>query len=99
MIEDDKEIQLEKETQLENEIVEWITLTAKKLVEFPDQIEINTAKKTEGKARTLIVMIDCNNKDNGKLIGKKGAVIQAMRRLVMSMLGKVNKRINILVMD
>ncbi len=85
--------------ELEKRIINWIESTCKELVEYPNEIEIKTEKKIKGNGRTLIVMINCNDKDNGKLIGKHGEVISAIRRITVSMLGTLNKRINILVMD
>ena len=93
------ENEAKNEADIEADIINWITLTAKKLVKYPEDIEIEIRKKTKSKGRTLIVIIKCNDEDNGKIIGKQGGVIGAMRRLVMSMLGTMNKRVSILVID
>jgi predicted RNA-binding protein YlqC (UPF0109 family) len=90
---------VEDETEVEDEIIDWIKLTTKKIVTYPDEIEIEVKKKAKSKGRTLIVIIRCNDVDNGKIIGKEGSVINAIRRLVMSMLGTINKRVSILVID
>jgi predicted RNA-binding protein YlqC (UPF0109 family) len=90
---------VEDETEVEDEIIDWIKLTTKEIVTYPDEIEIEVKKKAKSKGRTLIVIIRCNDVDNGKIIGKEGSVINAIRRLVMSMLGTINKRVSILVID
>lgn len=60
----------------------------KSVVEFPDEVTIE--ETVEGSERTFFV--HCHKDDVGKVIGKSGRVISAMRCLISSIAGKHRER-------
>jgi len=65
------------------------------LCEYPDDIDVI---ETEGSISSIIE-IHVNKKDQGKIIGKKGSVIQAIRTIIYSISYKYNKRYTIEVIQ
>ena len=57
------------------DVKDLVTLLAKNLVEHPDAVEV-TASEVEGAKSLLIRVAD---DDKGKIIGKQGKVIKALR--------------------
>ncbi|MFN3411253.1 MAG: KH domain-containing protein [Exilispira sp.] len=70
----------------EKEFVEYI---AKSLVDYPDDVKINLV---EGEKTTLIEL-KVNPEDIGKIIGKNGSIIKALRVLLSSLDSKNGRRI------
>lgn len=60
------------------------------MVDFPDDINI---QETEEDDKTLILVIKVNSKDVGKLIGRKGRNITALRTLVNAVGAKNDQRV------
>jgi predicted RNA-binding protein YlqC (UPF0109 family) len=67
---------------------EFIEYVVKALVDFPDQVDV---RQVDGD-RTLVFELRLNKTDIGKVIGKKGRTIQALRTLVNGASGKLGKR-------
>ena len=72
------------------EIKELIALLAKNLVEHPDQVEITSTDGTGGATNLLIKVHD---DDKGKIIGKQGKVIKAVRAVVGAAASKSGQKI------
>lgn len=57
---------------------DFVTYIARALSEHPDQLEVTEVRGRQ----TTILEIRCNQKDIGRLIGRSGKTIAAMRTLV-----------------
>jgi predicted RNA-binding protein YlqC (UPF0109 family) len=58
------------------ELVEYI---AKSLASFPDDVNVTEEEEDEGH---MVVRLEVNPEDKGKVIGRQGRVAQAMRVLL-----------------
>ena len=65
-----------------------ISVIAKALVDFPDQVEIN---EVEGE-KTTILELRVAKEDLGKVIGKQGKTARAMRTILNANATKLKKR-------
>ena len=68
---------------------------AKSLVDKPRDVQIT---EIEGD-KTLIFELRCNAKDIGKIIGKSGKTVGAMRVLLNSMAAKQGRKVMLEVVD
>ena len=66
----------------------FVEALVKSVVEFPDQIEIE--EETDGGTRTFFVR--CSPEDVGKVIGKSGRVVSAIRCVVSAVAAKSRER-------
>ncbi|MEI6308056.1 MAG: KH domain-containing protein [bacterium] len=73
------------------ELVEYIV---KNLVDHPEQVEIVEAKDEQG---NLVLQILAAREDVGKVIGKNGRVIKAIRTLVKNQAGRDNILANVTI--
>ena len=67
------------------ELVEYI---AKTLVDHPEELHIT---EIEGE-RTIVFELRCNDEDVGKIIGKSGKTIGAVRTLLSTVAARQNRR-------
>ena len=65
-----------------------ITVIAKALVDFPDQVEI---REVEGE-KTTVLELRVAKEDLGKVIGKQGKTARAMRTILNANATKLKKR-------
>ena len=65
------------------------------LVDYPDEVKVTA--KTENEEN--IIWISCRKEDTGKIIGKKGKTIIALRALVASAAGRMQNRVKVEVAD
>jgi predicted RNA-binding protein YlqC (UPF0109 family) len=65
-----------------------ISVIAKALVDFPDQVEI---KEVEGD-KTTVLELKVAKEDLGKVIGKQGKTARAMRTILNANATKLKKR-------
>jgi len=65
-----------------------ITVIAKALVDFPDQVEI---QEVEGE-KTTVLELRVAKEDLGKVIGKQGKTARAMRTILNANATKLKKR-------
>ncbi len=57
------------------ELVEYVV---KQLVNYPDDVRVSTVKSND----TCLIEISVNEQDRGKVIGRAGQTIKALRMLV-----------------
>jgi len=73
----------------------FVELIVKKLVDFPEEVNI---KRVEGE-RSVILEVRVNAKDIGKVIGKGGRIVSAIRSLLYAMSRKSEKKIMLEVIE
>ena len=74
------------------EILESI---AKSLVDVPNEVQITEINGD----KTIIFELRCNPKDVGKIIGKSGKTVGAMRTILNSMASKQGRKAMLEVVD
>jgi hypothetical protein len=74
---------------------EFIEYIAKNLVDNPDKVVINEV----GGSHTLIIELGVDKSDIGKIIGKKGKTINAIRTLLMSVASRNGLRVNLEILE
>lgn len=62
---------------------------ATQIVDYPEQVNVN---EIDG-GRTIVLELSVAKEDLGKIIGKKGKHIGAIRTLMMAISGKMHRRI------
>ena len=70
---------------------EFVEYIVKNLVDYPDQVKINEV----GGTNTLIIELGVEKSDIGKVIGKKGKTINAIRTLLMSVASRNGIRVSL----
>ena len=73
----------------------FVEFVAKALVDYPDEVKVSTRDSEEGKT----IRIYCRAGDRGKIIGKKGKTIMALRSLVGGAAGRSRSRVSVEVPD
>jgi predicted RNA-binding protein YlqC (UPF0109 family) len=68
---------------------ELVEIMAKALVDNPDQLEVSEIAGSD----TLVIALKPAKEDIGKIIGKKGRNVQAMRTILNAASAKVGKRV------
>lgn len=74
---------------------EFIEYIVKNLVDNPDEVKINEI----GGTHTLIIELSVEQSDIGKIIGKKGKTINAIRTLLMSVASRNGIRVNLEILE
>ena len=74
---------------------QFVEYVAKNLVDNPDAVSIATVEK----GRISVIQIRCEKKDIGKIIGKTGKTIAALRLLVSGASGRMGLRVTVDVLD
>ncbi len=72
-------------------MVELLTQIIKQIVDKPDDVTVN---EVQGE-RSIVLEIKVADEDVGKVIGREGRIINALRQIIKAAAGKRNKRINI----
>ena len=73
----------------------FVDYVVKALVDYPDEISISTSENPEGAA----IQIRCRKSDIGKIVGKHGKTIMAIRSLVSGAAGRQGRRVSVEVLD
>ena len=73
----------------------FVLYVVQSLVDAPDSVRVTMAE-TE---RATVFTISCEKKDIGKIIGKNGRTIAAIRALANGAGGRIGKRVNVEVQD
>ena len=74
---------------------EFIEYIIKNLVDHPEKVKINEI----GGTHTLIVELSVDKSDTGKIIGKKGKTINAIRTLLMAVASRNGIRVNLEIIE
>jgi predicted RNA-binding protein YlqC (UPF0109 family) len=74
---------------------ELVEIIAKALVDNPDQLAVNEITGGD----TLVIELRPAREDIGKIIGKKGRNVQAMRTLLNAAAAKLRKRVVLEIID
>ncbi len=77
------------------ELESFVDYVVKALVDYPDEVKLTTVETEEG----ATIQIRCNKEDIGKIVGKRGKTIMAIRSLVSGAAGRQQKRVSVDVMD
>ena len=73
----------------------FVEYVAKSLVDAPEEVRVNLETREDGS----VLKIDCRKEDIGKIVGKRGKTIMAIRSLVSGAAGRQHKRVSVDVMD
>ena len=74
---------------------DFVLYISKKLVDYPDEVKVRTASAENG----YVIQITCRPGDRGKIIGKSGKTIMALRALVSGAAGRTKGRVSVEVLD
>lgn len=74
---------------------ELVTSIIQQLVDYPDKMQVH--EQTVGNRTEIQIRVD--KADRGKVIGKQGRVINAVRTLVNAAASKKNARVSVEVCD
>ncbi len=74
---------------------DFVAYIIKNLVDHPDQVHINEI----GGTHTLILELSVEKSDIGKIIGKKGKTINAIRTLLMSVASRNGLRVTLEIIE
>ncbi len=70
---------------------ELVELLARNLVEHPDQVRVTES----GDDHLLVLEIQVAPDDVGKIIGRQGRVVNAIRTVVRAAAGRQGRRVNV----
>jgi len=73
----------------------FVDYIVRSLVDEPDAVSVTSEIGKEAN----IIKIDCKKDDIGKIIGKRGKTIMAIRSLVSGAAGRLKKRVTVEVVD
>jgi len=59
----------------------YVQNTTEKIVDDPDDVKVNASVST----KAIIIQIEVNNRDCGKIIGKRGKTIDSLKVLCLAM--------------
>lgn len=74
---------------------DFVAYIVKNLVDNPDKVLINEI----GGTQTLIIELSVDKADIGKIIGKRGKTINAIRTLLMSVASRNGVRVNLEIIE
>ncbi|MCQ2397607.1 MAG: KH domain-containing protein [Lentisphaeria bacterium] len=78
-----------------NNLKEFVKYVVTSLVDKPEQVSLEVAEKRD----LTVIQVHCFKKDIGKVIGKSGKTITALRTLVSSAASRNRLHITVDVMD
>lgn len=81
----------ENSTKLE----QLVSYVAKSLVDNPEEVSVRFLEGDQ----TSVVEIHAATEDMGKIIGRQGRTIRALRTVVMAASAKLQKRVSVELMD
>ena len=73
----------------------FVDYVVRSLVDYPDEVRIQSEENEEG----CSIRISCRGEDIGKIVGKRGKTIMAIRALVSGAAGRQRKRVSVEVLD
>ena len=82
-------------TKKDLEMKEFVEYIVKNLVDHPESVKIAEV----GGTHTLIIELSVEKSDIGKIIGKNGKTINAIRTLLMSVASRNGLRVNLEIIE
>ena len=73
----------------------FVTFVVRSLVDSPDEVKIETTNAEN----SISLKVACNKQDIGKVIGRKGRTIAAIRALANGAAGRLGTKVSVEVMD
>lgn len=70
---------------------EFIEYIVKNLVDNPNSVEISCFEREQG----VLVKVKVGNGDVGKVVGRKGLTIKALRTIVMTACARLGRRVRV----
>ncbi len=77
------------------DIETFVDYVVRKLVDTPDAVKV----ESEDNDAALNIRIICNEEDRGKIIGRRGKTINAIRSLANGAAGRLQKKVTVEVVD
>ena len=74
------------------DLIEFI---AKQLVDHPDEVSVNEV----GGDHAALIELKVGNEDTGKVIGKKGRTVDAMRTILSAVAARQKKRMKLEIIE
>lgn len=78
------------------DIAGLVEAVVRPLIEFPDELEIVANEEEDG---TIVVEMRVNEEDAGKVIGRQGRVIKAIRTLARAAASRSNMHVEVELLD
>lgn len=78
-----------------DDVVNFVDYVVRALVDSPEQVKVELT----GSEREQVININCKKEDIGKIIGKNGKTIMAIRALVTGAASRLNQQVNVEVVD
>ena len=82
--------------ELTESIVGLVDTVVRPLVEFPEDLELEGSEDQDG---TILVEIRVNEEDAGKVIGRQGRVIKAVRTLARAAASREDAHVEVELID
>jgi predicted RNA-binding protein YlqC (UPF0109 family) len=73
----------------------FVDYVVKSLVDFPDEVRV-ISEDNDG---STMIKVLCRKEDIGKIVGKRGKTIMAIRSLVSGAAGRMQKKVSVEVPD
>ncbi len=73
----------------------FVEFVVQSLVDFPNEVRICTEDGND----CTVIKINCRKEDIGKIVGKRGKTIMAIRSLVSGAAGRMRQRVSVEVVD
>ena len=74
---------------------DFVAFVSRSLVDNPEAVQVSTLEKD----RLSVIQIRCEKRDIGKIVGKSGKTIAAIRTLVSGAGGRIGLRMTVEVLD
>ena len=74
---------------------EFFAYIIKNLVDQPDQVQVNAFHDDKG----IIVEVRVKKEDIGKVLGRKGSTIKALRTLAMMICARAGHRVQLVLVE
>lgn len=82
--------------ELTDDIVGLVDTVVRPLVEFEEELELEGSEAEDG---SILVEIHVNEADAGKVIGRQGRVIKAVRTLARAVASRENAHVDVELVD
>ena len=78
------------------DIVGLVESVVRPLIDFPDDLEISASDAEDG---SILVEMRVNEEDAGKVIGRQGRVIKAIRKLARAAASRTGAHVEVELLD